>query len=191
MRPNPERREGRRARRVSTFALAALLCAFASACGDQTEQANRLVAEMNNLVVKGEGLANQGTAKQGDIETKDIETEREAVRATAREQSALFREAAGTFREAAQRADEAASLKIADWYKNYLALKARQHRKTAELLDAMTERADLVAGEQPLEELDEKLSGSAERVAQLSKEGDELVRQVKQVEEEHKADFTP
>lgn len=188
---NPERREAKLARRALSFALVALLCVFASACGDQTEQANKLVAEMNSLVVKGEGVANQGTAKQTEIEAKDIETEREAVRTAAREQAALYREAAGTFREAAAKADEAGKLKLADWYKNYLALKAQQHRKTAELLDAMNERAELLAGDRPLEEVDAKLTQSVERIAQLSKEGDELVKQVKQVEEEHKADFTP
>lgn len=184
---NPERR----ARRPAALALLLALCASAAACGDQTEQANKLVAEMNALVVKGEAAANQGTTKQSDLESKDIETERDAVRATSREQAALYREAAAVFREAAGKADEAGRLKLADWYKNYLSLKAQQHRKTAELLDTMTERAELVAGDQPLEEIDAKLSESSDRLAKLSREGDELVRQVKQVEEEHKADFTP
>lgn len=186
---NP-RDHSRRARRLSAIALL-LLCAVAAGCGDQTEQANKLVAEMNGLVVKGEGAANQGTAKQGELESKDIEKERDAVKATAREQSALFRQAAATFREAAAKADEASKLKLADWYKNYLALKAQQHRKTAELLDTATERAELLAGDQSLEEIDEKMTQSSERIAALTREGEELVKRVKQVEEEHKADFTP
>ncbi len=180
-----------RARFPTALALLLTLCGLAAACGDQTEQANKLVAEMNNLVVRGEGMARQGTAKQEELEAKDIEKERDAVRAGAREQATLFKQAADSFREAAAKADEAAKLKLADWYKNYLSLKGQQHRKTAELLDAASERAELLAGDQPLEELDAKLSQSAERVARLSKEEEELVKQVKRVEEEHKADFTP
>ncbi len=189
--PEHPRHHRRRARFPTALALLLSLCGLAAACGDQTEQANKLVAEMNNLVVKGEGMARQGTAKQEELEAKDIEKERDAVKAGAREQATLFKQAADSFREAAAKADEAAKLKLADWYKNYLSLKAQQHRKTAELLDAALERAELLAGDQPLEELDEKLSQSAERVAHLSKEEEELVKQVKRVEEEHKADFTP
>jgi hypothetical protein len=189
--PERPRHHGRRARFPTALALLLSLCGLAAACGDQTEQANKLVAEMNNLVVRGEGMARQGTAKQEELEAKDIEKERDAVKAGAREQATLFKQAADSFREAAAKADEAAKLKLADWYKNYLSLKAQQHRKTAELLDAALERAELLAGDQPLEELDAKLSQSAERVARLSKEEEELVKQVKRVEEEHKADFTP
>lgn len=182
---------GRRARRPSLVALALLLCAVAAGCKDQTEQANRLVAEMNSLVVKGEGLARQGAAKEAELEAKDVEKERDAVRALAREQGALFKEGAAAMREAAAKADEASRFELAEWYKNYLALKARQHRKGAEILDAAIERAELLAGDQPFEELDEKMSASAERVAKLSKEEDEIVAEVKKVEEEHKADFKP
>lgn len=189
--PEHPRHHRRRARFPTALALLLTLCGLAAACGDQTEQANKLVAEMNNLVVRGEGMARQGTAKQEELEAKDIEKERDAVKAGAREQATLFKQAADSFREAAAKADEAAKLKLADWYKNYLSLKAQQHRKTAELLDAALERAELLAGDQPLEELDAKLSQSAERVARLSKEEEELVKQVKRVEEEHKADFTP
>ena len=189
--PERPRHHRRRARFPTALALLLSLCGLAAACGDQTEQANKLVAEMNNLVVRGEGMARQGTAKQEELESKDIEKERDAVKAGAREQATLFKQAADSFREAAAKADEAAKLKLADWYKNYLSLKAQQHRKTAELLDAALERAELLAGDQPLEELDAKLSQSAERVARLSKEEEELVKQVKRVEEEHKADFTP
>lgn len=189
--PEHPRQHRHRARFPTALALLLSLCGLAAACGDQTEQANKLVAEMNNLVVRGEGVARQGTAKQEELEAKDIEKERDAVKAGAREQATLFKQAADSFREAAAKADEAAKLKLADWYKNYLSLKAQQHRKTAELLDAAFERAELLAGDQPLEELDAKLSQSAERVARLSKEEEELVKQVKRVEEEHKADFTP
>ena len=189
--PEHPRHHRHRARLPTALALLLSLCGLSAACGDQTEQANKLVAEMNNLVVRGEGMARQGTAKQEELEAKDIEKERDAVRAGAREQATLFKQAADSFREAAAKADEAAKLKLADWYKNYLSLKAQQHRKTAELLDAALERAELLAGDQPLEELDAKLSQSAERVARLSKEEEELVKQVKRVEEEHKADFTP
>ena len=189
--PEHPQQHRHRARFPTALALLLSLCGLAAACGDQTEQANKLVAEMNNLVVRGEGMARQGTAKQEELEAKDIEKERDAVKAGAREQATLFKQAADSFREAAAKADEAAKLKLADWYKNYLSLKAQQHRKTAELLDAALERAELLAGDQPLAELDEKLTQSAERVARLSKEEEELVKQVKRVEEEHKADFTP
>ena len=179
-------------RRLSPLALLLLLCAVAAACGgDQTEQANKLVAEMNALVVKGEGLARQGAAKETELEAKDVEKERDAVRPIAREQAALFKQAADAMRAAGAKAEEASRFDLADWYKNYLALKARQHRKGAEILDAAIERAELLAGDQPFEALDEKMSASAERVAKLSKEEDDIVAEVKKIEEEHKADFKP
>jgi hypothetical protein len=189
--PKPPRRRSHRARRLLLVALLLSLCLCAAACGDQTEQANKLVAEMNALVVKGEGLARQGAAKESELEAKDVEKERDAVRALAREQAALFKQGADAMREAAAKAEEASRFDLADWYKNYLALKARQHRKGAEILDAAIERAELLAGDQPFQELDEKMDASAERVARLSKEEDAIVAEVKKIEEEHKADFKP
>lgn len=189
--PEHPRHHRHRARFPTALALLLTLCVLAAACGDQTDQANKLVAEMNNLVVKGEGLARQGTAKQEELESKDIEKERDAVKAGAREQATLFKQAADSFREAAAKADEAAKLNLADWYKSYLSLKAQQHRKTAERFDATSERAEMLTTDQSLEELDEKLSQSTDRIGKLSKEEEELVKQVKRVEEEHKADFTP
>lgn len=190
-RPAPLTHRSQHARRLAALALVLPLCLFAAACGDQTEQANKLVAEMNALVVKGEGLARQGAAKEPELEAKDVEKERDAVRAIAREQVAFYRDGAAAMREAAGKADEAGRLNLADWYKSYLALKARQHRKGAEILDAAIERAELLAGELPFEELDKKIDESAERVAKLSKEEDEIVAEVKKIEEEHKADFKP
>ncbi len=170
-----------------------LLCALALGCdllGNQTDQANRLVAEMNGLVVKGDGLARQGAAKQDEMESKDIEKERDAVRAIAREQASLYKQGAEAMREAAAKAEQASQLKVADWYKNYLSLKAQQHRKSAEVLDAAIERAELLASDQSLDEIDEKMAHTVERIAKLSKEEEELVKQAQQVEAEHKADFT-
>lgn len=167
-----------------------LLCGLALGC-DQTEEANKLVAEMNSYAVKGEAFARQGAAKQEELESTDIEKERDVVRAIAREQAGLFKLGAESLREAAGKADEAARLKVADWYRNYLTLKAQQHRKSAETLDAATERAELLASEEPVSALDEKLSQSDKRIAKLSKEEDELIAQVKKIEDEHKADFNP
>jgi hypothetical protein len=189
--PEDPQQHRHRARFPAALALLLSLCGLAAACGDQTDQANKLVAEMNNLVVRGEGLARQGTAKQEELEAKDIEKERDAVKAGAREEATLFKQAADSFREAAAKADEAAKLRLADWYRNYLSLKAQQHRKTAERLDATFERAEMLTTDQSLEELDAKLSQSTDRIGKLSKEEEELVKQVKRVEEEHKADFTP
>lgn len=180
----------RRAWLTSTFAL---LCAASLGCGlfgDQTEQANKLVVEMNSIAVRAEGLAGQGAAKQGELESKDIEKERDAVRAIAREQAGLYKQGAASFREAAAKAEQASQLKLADWYKTYLTLKAQQHRKSAEILDAAIERAELLAGDETLDTLDEKISRAEERVAKLSKEEDEIVAQVKKIEDEHKNDFT-
>ena len=170
-----------------------LLCGLTLACAlaDQTERANKFVSEMNELVLKGEALARQGAEKEPELQSKDIDKERDEVREIARQQATIYRQGANSFRAGAAKADEARKLRIPDWYKNYLSLKAQQHRKGAEILDAAIERAELLAGEQPVEEIDEKVSLVNERVATLTKEEEELTKQAAKIESDHKADFNP
>jgi hypothetical protein len=168
----------------------ALLSFSMLACGaDQTDQANKLVGEMNELVVKGESLAKQGAAKEDEIQSKDVEKERDQIRPLALEQAAFYKQGAESLRAAAARADEAGKLILPDWFKSYLLLKAQQHRKGAEILDAAIERAELIAGDQPYDHLDATVSQVEERMAKLSREEDELTKQAAKIEAEHKADF--
>ena len=175
---------------LSAFLLALVLFQLGCEGGrDQTAQANRLVDEMNAVIERGEATTKQAVAREEEIQSKDIEEERAAVKAIAQQQAGLYAQSAAAFREAADKAEKAARLRIEEWFRGYLDLKARQLRKSAEILEVGRERAQVLAGDQSIEEMDDKLTVMAEQIAKLSQEEDALIKQVQKIEEERKADF--
>lgn len=181
-------------KRVACFSFVlALLCFLAPGCerpGDQTEEANRLVEEMNALNAKGEIIAKQAASKEEEIGEKDVQKEGDAVHSLAQEQVGLYKQAAESYREAAARAEQASRLRINDWFKNYLTLKAQTFRKLAEAMDAGREGAELWVNERDLDVISEKRDQLGERAETLSKEAQDLSGQARKIEDEHKADFT-
>ena len=177
----------RAARPVTLLAL--LLAACLAAGCNQTEQANKLVDEMNALTTRGEEVAKQAIARSQEMQEKDFEEEREEVRRLARESADLFRQARDQFREAADKAEQAGKLKVDDWYKNYLSLKAQEIRKRAEVFDLSSREGDIAAGDATLEEINEKITELEVRAEKLNEEGAALTAEVRRVEAEHKEDF--
>jgi hypothetical protein len=167
----------------------AMLC-LATGCGagvvDQTEQANKLVDEMNRLNATGELLSKQAAAKEEELVGRDAEKEGDEIHALAEEQVALYKQAADFYREAAGKAEEASRLKLSDWFKNYLALKGQMFRKLAEVMDAGREGAEVWVNEREMEVIAQKRDQLGERAETLTKEVQEISSRVKQIEEEHK-----
>lgn len=176
--------------RRRAFQLSALLfaCCLAAGCG-QAEEANKLVDEMNALTTRGEEVAKQAVAKSREMQDKDFEEERAEVKKLATEQSDLFKQARDHFRQAADKAEQAGRLQVADWYRNYLSLKAQEIRKRAEVFDLSGQEGEIAASDKPLEEVNARITELEERTEQLNKEGDEITQQVKKLEEEHKDEF--
>ena len=176
---------------LSTFVLLALV---ASGCGgastsDQTEEANKLVDEMNAVKEKAATLARQATEKGEEIEQKDVEKEGEQIKALAGEQVNRYREAAAAYRDAAEHAEQASKLRTDAWFKDYLALNARHLRKVAEVLDVGREEAEAWINENALDDIADRREQTEERAAKLSKEVEELAQQIQKIEDEHKDDI--
>jgi uncharacterized protein YlxW (UPF0749 family) len=160
-----------------------------ASAGDQTEEANKLVDEMNAIKQKAAALTQQANAKGDELEQKDVEKEGEQIKALAVDQVSLYKQAAATYREAADKAEAASKLKTDAWFKDYLALNARHLRKIAEVLDVGREEAEAWVNEKALDDIADKRAQTEERAAKLSKEVDELSQQIQKSEEEHKDDI--
>jgi len=171
-------------------ALLALLLALglAAAC-TQTEQANKLVDEMNALTQGGGELAQKAIARSKEMQEKDFAEEREEVRSLGREVSSLFGRARDQYRQAADKAEEASRLKVDAWFSEYLSLKAQQLRKVAEVYDLSGREGEVAAGDGTLEEINQQIADLEARVASLNKENEAITARVRKIEEEHKGDI--
>lgn len=172
------------------FASLALLLALGlgAACSE-TEQANKLVDEMNALTAKGGELAQQAVARSREMQEKDFAEEREEVRRLARESSSLFGQARDQYRQAADKAEQAGKLKVDAWFGEYLSLKAQQLRKVAEAYDLSGQEGEVAAGDAPLEEINQKIAELEARVARVNEENEAITARVRKIEEEHKDDI--
>lgn len=170
-------------------ALLALLLTLGLAACSQTEEANRLVDEMNALTTKGSETAQQAIARSQQMQEKDFAAEREEVRRLGRESASLFGQARDLFRQAADKAEQASRLKVDAWFSEYLSLKAQQLRKASEAYDLSGQEGQLAAGDGTLEEINKGVAELEARVAKLNEENEAITARVKKIEEEHKDDI--
>ncbi len=173
---------------------ALLLAALAAGCNnsarDETEEANRLVDEMNAGAEKAEQVSRESAAKAAELDSKNPEKEGDDILRLAQEQAGRYKQTAELYRDAASKAEQASRLKTSDWYRDYLALKAQHFRKLAEVADALREDAELWVNERDLDAIGEKSAAIDERSEKLAKEAEELAKQVQKAAEEHKDEIT-
>ncbi|HZI17082.1 MAG TPA: hypothetical protein VEY09_00665 [Pyrinomonadaceae bacterium] len=176
--------------KTRALALFSLLLALglAAAC-DQTEQANQLVTEMNAHIEKGQELSAQATARSEEIQSKNFEAEREEVRRLGRESADIYGQARDHFGQAADKAEQASKLKVQDWFREYLTLKAQQMRRTAEAFDLSAQEGQAAAGEGTLAEINQKIEEFEARIEKINQENQATLSRIKQLEEEHRTDL--
>ena len=175
--------------RAAVLAALALLCPLAAGCSlltDQTDEANKLVDEVNSLRQRAAEIDKQAEAKEGQIAALDVAGERARINELSKEQAELYRQSAGLYREGADKAEQASRLKVDQWFKDYLGLKAQQLRKAAEITDVQRRQSEAWLGGQPFDGVKAEIERLNEEVKKLSGEMAELNQRVTKAEEENR-----
>lgn len=177
-------------RHIILSATLLLVACLSLGCSNEREEANKLVDEINSLRERAAQLGEQAIAKESELEQLNLAADRDRVRAVAQEQIGLHRQSAALFNEAAGRAEQAAGkLKPDDWFKQYLDLKARQFRKSAELQDLQRAQAEVWLTDAPVEEMKARLSQAKDAAMKVVDEVIELDKQVQTMEQENRANI--
>lgn len=172
---------------LGAFIALLLLIAAVVACssgGNETEKANKLVDEGNSAVQEAKkDITEAEQLKQKMLKT-DVSQLAEA-RNTAKEAIAAYEKAEAKCKEAAAKYDEASRLKLNDKFKEYLALKVKEYNKRAELVQTAKGVPQALIDSESREGWISKASAVNEKVAQLSKEADDLGAQADKIQKDN------
>jgi hypothetical protein len=178
-------------KRNSVFALAVVL-AFVLACsgGNETDQANKLVAEGNAAINEGNKLATEAGAKNDSVfdqlSADDFEASKEKLSPTAKEAVDGLTKSAAKYREAAKKFEEASKLKIDDKFKEYLSLKSQEFNKRAEQMDVGKGNAQALLDSSDMQGLTAEISKNRTRYQSLDKESKDLEAKAAKIREDNK-----
>ena len=178
-------------KRNSVFALAVLL-AFVLACsgGNETDQANKLVAEGNAAINEGNKMATEAGAKNDSVfdqlSAEDFEASKEKLSPTAKEAVDGLTKSAAKYREAAKKFEEASKLKIDDKFKEYLSLKSQEFNKRAEQMDIGKGNAQALLDSNDMQSLTAKITENRARYQSLDKESKDLESKADKIRSENK-----
>jgi len=175
----------------------ALLIGFVLACsstgGDETDKANKLVAEANTAIEAGNRTALEAGRKNDqifdEIKSSSFAEDKERLSATAKEAIDGFTQSAAKFREASKKFEEAGNLKINDKFKEYLVLKGQEFNKNAEQMEAARTLPQAVLDSEDAETLSRKIKENKPRYDKLEKEARELNAGAEKVRAENKDKF--
>lgn len=188
-------RTKRRALQLLFFLI--VLVNLLSACGslgaDETEKANRLIAEANTAIDAGNVSALAASKKNDwifqEIRDTTFTDDKQRLKAAATETIDGFHQGAAKFREAARKFEEASRLRINDKFKEYLALKSQEFNRSAEKMDAASAIPQAVLDSDTIETLKQKFDENKTRYEQLEKEAKELSDRAERVRAENKDQF--
>ncbi|HEX8142839.1 MAG TPA: hypothetical protein VF553_09605 [Pyrinomonadaceae bacterium] len=174
-----------------------LLVGFVLACsstgGDETDKANKLVAEANTAIEAGNKAAVEAGRKNDqvfdEIKTDSFAEDKERLNSTIKEAIDGFTQSAEKFREAAKKFEEASKLKINDKFREYLVLKSQEFNKNAEQVEAARAMPQAILDSSDGAELSRKVRENKERYTKLEKEAKELSDKAEKVRAENKDKF--
>ena len=127
-----------------------LLLALAAGCkikfGDDTGEANKLIAEANAGIVAADKISEEAYAKfrsyMNDETMNGFPANRERIRATVQESADLFGKSAAAYREqVVEKFEGASKMKIDDRFREYIKLKVEAFRKLADSKEVARELA--------------------------------------------------
>jgi len=141
--------------RVLLFLLVAvLLTGMATGCGKQTEQANQLVDEVNNLALVAEPKLDQAdqylTQATDQLSQGKIDDEKNSLLKA----QALIDDIMNDIHIAKDKTDQAAALDISDAYRQYLQAKGRALDEALALNQTARDRTVLLLGDLTMEKPD-------------------------------------
>jgi hypothetical protein len=161
--------------------------------GDETDKANKLVAEANTAIEAGNKLTVE-TGRKNDkifdeLKPDNFAEDKERLRSAIKEAIDGYTQSADKFREAAKKFEEASKLKINDKFKEYLVLKSQEFNKNAELMEAARAMPQAVQDSEDGDALRSKIKENKERYDKLEKEAKELSDKAEKVRSENKDKF--
>jgi hypothetical protein len=164
-----------------------------SSTGDETDKANKLVAEANTAIEAGNKAAVEAGRKNDrifdEIKPDSFAEDKERLKSTVKEAIDGFTQSADKFREAAKKFEEASNLKVNDKFKEYLVLKSKEFNKNAEQMEAARAMPQAVLDSEDGEALSRKIKENKERYDKLAKEAKDLADQAEKVRAENKDKF--
>jgi hypothetical protein len=181
--------------KLNALVALALLVGLVLACssGDETDKANKLVAEANTAIGEGNKSAVEAGRKNDQIfdsiKPDSFEEDKERLKGTIKEALDGFTQSADKFREAAKKFEEASKLKINDKFKEYLVLKSQEFNKNAEQMEAARAMPQAVQDSSDAAALSQKIKENKERYEKLEKEAKELADKAEKVRSENKDKF--
>lgn len=152
---------------------------------DQIDDANKLIDASNKKVAEGQKIFDQANADSDTLLKDDVDDLKTKNQAKAKEVIANYDKAGDLFKAAAKDFDDAGKLKLNDKLKTYISLKSKQLAKTGEYIAALKEGLQVLMTAD-ISELEKKLNDYKAKTDALSKEVDDLDKQVKKFEDENK-----
>lgn len=169
----------------------ALMLAFVLACsgGDETEKANKLVADGNTAITEGNKLATDFGPKLDKLYvglTNDFEADKERLSPQAKEIADGLTKSGDKYRDASKKFDEASKLKINDKFKEYLTLKAQEFSKRAEQMDVGKGKAQALIDGKDGDSVIAKVKDANTKIDKLEEESKDLDAKASKIQAENK-----
>jgi high-affinity K+ transport system ATPase subunit B len=169
----------------------ALLLAFVLACsGDETEKANKLVADGNTAITEGNKLATDFGPKLDklfdDLSPSNYDADKEKVTPQAKEVVDGLSKAADKYSDASKKFDEASKLKVNDKFKEYLTLKSQEFSKRAEQMNVGKGNAQAILDSNDADSLRAKIKDSKTKSDKLEQESKDLEAKASKIQAENK-----
>ncbi len=163
-----------------------LLLGVVLACGsaDETDQANKLVAEGNSAIEEGKKFFKDAEEKKNQMLKTDVSRLGEA-RTIANEAIRGYDQAEEKAKAAAGKFEEASKLKINDKFKEYLALKVKEFNKRAELIEAARSIPQALIDSQSRSSFISRANEATQKGDRLNREAGDLSDQADKIQKDN------
>ncbi len=159
-----------------------LACSFS--VGDETDKANKLVAEGNAAINEGKKYLADAEEKKNKMLHTDISQLAEA-RTVANEAIRAYDQAEEKAKEVAGKFEEASKLKINDKFKEYLSLKVKEFNKRAELVETLKSTPQALIDSQSRSSFISRANAATEKADSLGKEANDLGAQADKLQQDN------
>jgi hypothetical protein len=161
--------------KLQSLAAMALVVLVVLACtaGDETDKANKLVEDGNAAVRDAKKFVSDAEELRQKMLHTDVSHLAEA-RTIAKETIAAYEKAEAKCKEAASKFDEASKLKLKDKFKEYLALKAKEFNKRAEMVETAKGTPQALLDVENRASFVTRANATNEKVDKLDKDADAI-----------------
>jgi predicted acylesterase/phospholipase RssA len=171
---------------ASALLAGGLLLGVVLACGsaDETDQANKLVAEGNSAIDEGKKFFKDAEEKKNQMLQTNVSQLAEA-RTLANEAIRGYDQAEEKAKEAAGKFEEASKLKISDKFKEYLTLKVKEFNKRAELIEAARGIPQALIDSQSRSAFISRANAATQKGDRLNQEASDLSDQADKIQKDN------